>query len=265
MTIFGFDNYLEYLQSFLKDNHDKRGIHARLAKAGGMHPSYLSRILSGVIHLTPDQAAGLCEYWGLDRDDTIYFLLLVDHARAGTPRLKKILAEELKTLRDKHQDLGQQLMADKVDTQKENIYYSAWFYSAVHVLLTIPIYRTEAALADRLGLAIQETKQILETLAELGLVKKENSTWSPTKANIHLANQSWMASIHHSSWRVRSAQRIQFRDPHELHYTGVHSLSRKDFKVIKELLMKSLVDVDRIIRPSKEEELYCLTLDWFKA
>jgi len=262
MNVYDYTHYLAYLKDCLEANKSNRGFHARLAKAAEMHPSYLSRILHGSIHLTPDQAAGLCNFWNFNRDETNYFLNLVHFARAGSPKLKKILDEDLKATRKKHEDLGSRLPAEKVDLQEDHLYYSAWYYCAVHVLLTIPSMQTETALSERLNLPLIQVRKILEALEALNLVIKNRNKWEPTKNNIHLNNDSWMAALHHINWRTKITDRIQFRNPDDLHYTGVHTLSRSDFNKIKNHLLETLVKVDNIVRPSKEEELCCLLIDW---
>lgn len=262
MKIYDYNNYLTYLEECLEQHKGNRGFHAQLAKAAGMHPSYLSRILHESIHLTPDQAAGLCNFWNLDRDETNYFMNLVHLARAGTLALKKIIEVELKAIRIKHEDLGAHLPAEKIDMQKENLYYSAWYYCAVHMLLTISHMQTEAAIAEKLNLPQAQVRKILESLENLELVKKSKNNWEPTKNNVHLANESWMAAIHHINWRTKITDRIQFRNPEDLHYTGIHTLSRSDFKKIKNQLLEALVKVDKIVRPSAEEELCSLLIDW---
>lgn len=262
MNVYEYTDYLTYLKECLEQNRNQRGFHAHLAQAAGMHPSYLSRILHESIHITPDQAARLCHFWNFDRDQTNYFLNLVHLARAGTPHLKKILETELNALRAKHEDLGAQLPAEKIDLQKENLYYSAWFYGAIHVLVTIPHLQTETAIAEKLNLPVSQVRVLLESLEGMELVKKVKNKWEPTKQNIHLSNTSWMAAIHHIGWRTKIAERIQFRNPEDLHYTGVHSLSRQDFKKIKDLLLEALLSVDKVVRPSREEELACLVIDW---
>jgi uncharacterized protein (TIGR02147 family) len=261
MSVYEYNDSLDYLKDCIEQNRN-RGFHGQLAKAAGMHPSYLSRILHGSIHLTPDQAAGLCNFWNFDRDETNYFLNLVHLTRAGTPTLRKILENDLKAIRVKHEDLGALLPAEKIDLQKENLYYSAWYYCAVHVLLTIPNMQTETAISEKLNLPLFQVRKILASLEALNLVKKTSSKWQPTKNNVHLTNESWMAAIHHIHWRMKISDRIQFRNPEDLHYTGVHTLSRSDFKKIKNLLLETLVKVDKVVRPSTEEELCSLLIDW---
>ncbi len=264
MIIFEYKNYLNYLENQIALNKDRRGFHGELALAAGMHPSYLSRILHGSIHLTPDQAAGLCSFWGFNHDETTYFLCLVNLARAGTDSLKKILEAELLAIKIKYDDLGRKLPAEKVDIQKENIYYSAWYFGAVHMLLTIPKFRNETQISEKLGIQKEQVLRILESLEQMELVKKEKSQWLPTKNNVHLSSKSWMANIHHINWRTKITDQIQFNHEEDFHYTGIHTLTRSDFKKIRQRLQDYLVEIDSVIRPSAEEELCCLLIDWSK-
>jgi hypothetical protein len=47
------------------------------------------------------------------------------------------------------------------------------------------------------------------------------------------------------------------------HYSSVVSVSKKDAIRVREHLMKALVEMTEIIKPSKEEELVSLCLDMF--
>jgi len=263
-SIFSFDDYMEILKADLAENTAVRGYQARLAKAGAMHPSYFSRILNHSTHLTLDQAAGLCDFWELNHDETHYFLNLVHFARASSPHLKRILEAEIKTLKKKHDELGDKLPAEKMDIHKENIYYSTWLYCAVHVLLTIPQFRSESAISQKLGIPLKKVHNILKTLESLELVQKSRSGWEPKKSSIHLSNLSWMSAIHHSNWRAKMIDVVQFQGQDNLHYSGIHSLSVRDFAKLRERIKEFLIEVDQVVRPSKEEELCCLLIDWAK-
>lgn len=230
-----------------------------------MHPSYLSRILNHSTHLTPDQAAGLCEFWDFSSDETNYFLGLVNFERAGSPRLQKHIATEIATLKKRNETLGRRLSAIQVNEKEENVYYSSWHFAAVHLSLTIADTRTARRIADRLSIPLEQVRATLETLSSLGLVTRSGETWTPTKQNVHLSNDSWMASINHVNWRVKMADLIQRRSADDLHYTGVHTLSRADVRKVRDLLTESMVSTDQVIRPSKEEELFALAIDWCRV
>jgi uncharacterized protein (TIGR02147 family) len=264
MNIYDFDSYHQILTEKISENSLQRGYQAQLAKAGSMHPSYLSRILNHSIHLTPDQAAGICDFWNLNPDETRYFIQLVHLARAGNPKWKKLIEQEIAALRKQNEDLGRSLPAEKITSHDHNVYYSAWYFSAVHVLLTVPEFRTERKIADKLRLPLGAVQSILGVLQNLGLARQHRGTWEPTKNNIHMSNESWMASVHHINWRQKISEHVQLRNENEIHYTGVHSMSATDFKKVQDLLRQTLRKVDEVIRPSKEEDLFILALDSFK-
>ena len=48
-----------------------------------------------------------------------------------------------------------------------------------------------------------------------------------------------------------------------MHYSSVVALSRKDAEKIKEVMLKSLEDIEVILRPSPEEEIYSVSMDFF--
>ncbi|MNY59358.1 hypothetical protein D3C86_1957950 [compost metagenome] len=49
----------------------------------------------------------------------------------------------------------------------------------------------------------------------------------------------------------------------ELHYSGVVSLSSSDILKIKDQLLETIKKNIDVIKDSKEEELYCITIDFF--
>lgn len=44
---------------------------------------------------------------------------------------------------------------------------------------------------------------------------------------------------------------------------AVHSLGRSDYEKLKEMVLGFLDQTRAVVRPSAEEELACMTLDWF--
>jgi uncharacterized protein (TIGR02147 family) len=263
--IFTFKHYIEVVEEMIERSHEVRGYRGKLSIAAGTHSSYFSRVLSQEVHLTPDQAAGLCDFWGFSEIETDYFLMLVNYERAGTQILKKILKEKIDRIRQQQENLSKHIEAIKIPILNENQYYSAWYYSAVHLLLMIPRFQTVRTIAQKLLLSESKTLSILLELQNLKLVKKiNNNCWQATVNHLHMDKSSWLAKVHHAGWRNKSIEQIQIDDPNNLHYTGVHTLSNEDFEKIRSILYKSLVEIDGVVRPSKEEELCVLGLDWFK-
>jgi hypothetical protein len=133
----------------------------------------------------------------------------------------------------------------------------------VHVLLTIPDFQTANAIATRLNLPMTMIQSALEELARIGLAMKKGNFWHPTQNDIHLPKDSVLTSINLSNWRGRAILDSYKREAGAVHYTAIHSLSRSDCEKIKEMVLQFLDQTRAVVRPSKEEELACITLDWF--
>ena len=231
-----------------------------------VHTSYLSRVLSEKVHLTPDQGANLCEFWHLTDLESDFFLTLLSQARAGSPILRRVLTRQLKELRRKNDEVARRFQGSRlIESQDFSVYYSAWYFTAIHLLLMVRAYQTPEALAERLRLPIELIDSALGVLEKIGLAEKSGGTWRALEKRIHTQNSSHWTSVQHSNWRVRTAQAVFERDPQALHFTGVHAISRKDFARIKRMMLDLAEEVGKIAIPSKEEDAFCLAMDWYRV
>lgn len=258
---------VEFINKKRSENSVVRGYQGQMAKAAGTHGSYLSRVLGREVQLTPDQAAGLCEFWGLNTDEGEYFLTLVNLERAGTLRLQTLLRRRLDELKAKHQRLSEKLdvkSAPPTGTPDLVIYYSNWHYMAIHVALTIPDLRTPASLAKHLKLPLAFVGSTLATLEGLGLARRNSENrWTPIDRDLHRDCSETFASTQQASWRVQTAARMHAQRERALHYTAVHSVSRRDFEMIRAKFVEQIVITRRAMMASAEEELVCFCLDWY--
>jgi hypothetical protein len=134
---------------------------------------------------------------------------------------------------------------------------------AIHILITIGKFRAIDKIARRLGLPNSTIQESLEQLAKIGLAVKKDSEWHPTQNDIYLPKDSVLTTMNHSNWRARAVLDAYKREAGGIHYTAVHSLSRSDYEKIKEMILTFLDQTRAVVRPSPEEELACITLDWF--
>lgn len=266
MKIFNSNSYVEVIKYALVENSSVRGYQSRMAEAIQVHNSYLSRVLSEQVHLTPDQAVLLGNFWRLDEDEMEYFLALLHYQRAGTKELRQVLKHQLERIRRKQEDLAERFKDAKLLVNNDQgLYYSAWYFSAIHFLLLVPGFNRPNAIAQRLGLPLFLVESALQTLAQMGLAREEKREWSAIISNLHLSNMSHWSSIYHSNWRQRVGFKLQERNPDDFHFTGLQVMSEKDFGVVKGILRDLVEEVRNIALPSKEENLYCLGADWFKV
>lgn len=252
---------------FLKHEIEKggRGQITKMAEAAQCQRSHLSRVLSGQLHLTLEQAFRVSRFLKLAETESAYFIKLVEFERSGDPEYRSSLKQELTRLRQIDEDLANRLKEPTIAPERETIYYSAWYWSAIHILVSIPQYQTPRAIAERLHLSTAFVEKCLQRLREFDLVKFEKGRWQFSGSSIHLSKNSTLNSVQHSNWRSRAV--LSSQNPADLgvHYTVVQSLSVDDFETVKQLILKTIDDYTRIAKPSKEEELVCLTCDFFKV
>lgn len=254
---------LAYLKGHIADN---RGVHrykTQLAEAAQCQLSYLSQVLAEKVLLNADHAAGLSDFWKLSDSESEFFLDLVALARASTPRLKQKLLHRLEKAKQVASRLSSKIPPAERHIAPGVSYYSAWYYTAVHILISIPGYQNENAIAERLGVSIPRVRQAIETLATLKLItRSSDKKWMLGTRSVHMDRESPLHPLHHTQWRLRAVDAIE-RQRDRVSYTGVHSISRADLDTLKEKLTDFLADARRLINPSPEEELVCLACDLF--
>lgn len=264
--IFSFTDYRSYLKDAAESFETTWGVWTKFAKAAGCQTPYLSQVMKEKAHLTADHVIGLAEFLRLNEDETEFFFLLLDLGRAGTPKLRKHLSARMAKIRKARENLSERLKKPRFETQQtESLYYSAWFWSAMHVIVSIPEFQTTAAIANRLMLPVDFIHNALEKLEELGIVNRDGEKWKHGAADIHVPKNSPMVSVHHQNWRQRAVADSMLPMHDGVHYTAVYSISRTDFEKLKARMLEMIEYSRVLIGPSKEEELIAFTCDIFRV
>lgn len=264
--VFSAKEYRSFLKDWVQSEQNGRGILSQLASAMNCQNSHLTRVLREEVHLTLDQAYEATQFMKLSEPEANYFMKLVEIERSGNPNYRKKLTAELKKIRSDQENMAKRYEATAIgNLEKEMTYYSGWQWSAIHILLDIPEFRTPKAIAERLGLNELQVRNILHTLEGFGMVRREGEQWRIQNFLTHLAKNSPMNSIQHANWRARAVLSSQNIESDNLHYTMIQAISREDFDHIKQHLLKAIDNYRRMADPSKGEELICFTCDFFKV
>jgi len=263
--VFDFDDYKRYLKAtFARQPKQGRGMRAKLATEIGCQGAYVSQVLNGALHLSVEQAVRVNRFLGHSKDEGRFFLLLVQRARAGDRDTRAHFQELLEAEVQKRLLLTRRLdMAQGISPEDQVTYYSAWYYSAAHILCTIPGFQSKEAIAAKLGLGKELVAEIIEFLGRTGLVKREGSRVLPGEAQIHLSQHSKLTARSHANWRIRALGALDAPRETDVHYTGVFSFSTEDALRLKALLLRQIEEVIGVVKPSKEEQAGVLCLDFF--
>jgi len=264
-SIFDYQDYKRYVRDLIASQpKGGRGVRSKLAVAVGCQVAYVSQILSGHLHLSLEQAMRVNRFFAHSKDEAHFFLLLVQHARAGDKETRAYFQEQLDAGLTRRLVLTKRLdMAQGITPEDQVTYYSAWYYSAAHILVTIPNFQTKAVIAAKLGVTLEQTSEILEFLLRTGLVQQKGDRYLPGQAQIHLDQNSKLTSRSHANWRVRVLGALDSPKEADVHYTGVFSLSSADAMKLKAMILKQIEDVVAVVKSSKEEQLSTFCVDFF--
>jgi uncharacterized protein (TIGR02147 family) len=261
MEVFKVQDYRALVQAMLIQRH--QATKSGLAQTLDCSPSWVTRVLGESVQFTPDQALGVCEYFGFNENETEYFLALVDLERAATPSLKRRIETKLASMRAAANQLSLSIKTESSVSEAHRVqYYSSWIYAAIHVATMVQKKSLEE-IARMLRIDGDIALRVLTDLQEMGLVLSQAGKFQATSVEVHLPGQHPMATIAHANWRHRTAQQIMDRSADGLHYTGVHCLSQKDFEIVKKTMKDVIIESRRLIELSSPELSAILCLDWY--
>jgi uncharacterized protein (TIGR02147 family) len=265
VSVFNYLDYKKYIEDEVKDLGEPWGYWGQLAKAINCQPAYLSRCLKDKTHLTVDQILALSRFWSLSANETDYLVYLLEMDRAGSKENREFFLKKLKALKEENQNLKTRLKKDSFEKiQDQALYYSSWLWMAVHFATSIESLQSLEELSKRFSISTEHTRFILEKLLELGLVNKDGNKWTFLSGEFHLGKESPLIASHHQNWRSKAVADSQNPMSDGVHYSAVHTLSKKDFERLKANLLKFIDESREIINPSPEEEIICLNLDIFR-
>lgn len=264
-SLFEFSSGVGYLEAVIEEHRSERGYQTRLAAALRCQRAYITHILKGRALLTPDQGMALARHWSFSDEEAEFFLALVNCDRAATPSLRDHLRRRIEQMRAQRREVAAAARgAPALGLEMQMKYYAQWYWSAIHIIVSIPEYGTPDAIAARLGLARSRVVAVLSELELMGLVRREpDGRYAVGTASLHLSKSSPCYGLHHANWRTLAARTLPLQREENLHYTSVFSISRADFEHIRSELLEQVKSSRERIAASRDEELACLALDLF--
>ncbi len=264
-SIFNYKSYRQYMFDKLSAE-GKRGQLSKALVSLGCQSSFLSRVIGEELHITPDHAYKLSQFWSLRGDERSYFLKLVDYDRAGDPDYRQFIKGQIDELKKKNSEISVRTHRQNKNFEGLSVkYFSSWLYGAIHFLTCIPEFQTLSGLTKRLHASDSMVKEILEDLEAMNFVKKQKEKWIYSSGEFHLERTSPLVLIHHQNWRQRAILDAQKFDRQSIHYTTVLTLSKSDTEKLQNMILDFLAEINRIAAPSQPEDEVILTCDFFKV
>jgi uncharacterized protein (TIGR02147 family) len=268
INIYEFADYKSFIKHLETQRaHLIRGFRSRLAEEIGCNSGFVSQVLNTSAHFSLEQGLRIARYLRLSSDEEKFFLQLIEYARAGTPALREYFKNSLEEFRTQHLEIkGRVKQQITLTPDAQAIYYSQWYYAAIHMLITIPKIKTVADITKALNLKTSIVEKAVSFLLSSGLLVEKNGDLAAGPAYLHLERNSPLISKHHSNWRMVAIQSLENDERGDVHYSTVSSLSEKDVEILREKIIQNIEDyVKTVSQSSKEETLYCFNLDFFKV
>ena len=265
VSVFEFDSYKEFLKAWIGSRaKGGRGESRRIALRLGLSSTLISQIQNADKHFTSEAASELCDYLELGEKEADHFLLLVEHARAGSHGLKSRLLKKIAKGRAEAQKLSERMDDDKTLTDTEAaIYYSHWSYTGITHLIACQPRLSMDELAERLQLPAHMISKVLNFLIKSGLVVSRDGALEMGLKHIHISADSPLVVKHHLNWRLRAFDRMPYSRNDDLFCTAPMSLSREVADRIRADLPAYIEKIVKWVGPSPSEVVRCLNIDFF--
>jgi uncharacterized protein (TIGR02147 family) len=265
LSVFEYTDYKRYLTEV--GDARPRGYRKALAQATHCQTAYISHVLNGPGHFNLEQAEASARFLDMNREELRYFLALVEHNRAGTASLRKVLSEQIEEMRERHLSLKKRVgIQATLSRENQAIYYSSWHYAAVHMAVTVPALRTRRNLGKALRVSPRKLNEILDFLVSVGLLNRAGESFLPGSTQLHLEKDSPLIFQHHDNWRGQAmASMHEEHADAAVHYSSVVTLSAEDVQKIRALITQNLSEWIQIVKDSKEEQVYGIGIDFFRV
>lgn len=271
MNITDFSGYRHFVLTWLSSQPNRgHGMKSQMADYLRCKLAYVSRVLSGQVHFTPEQALRLAHFMKLTPLETKYFRLMVDCERASSEELRKEIFDEMnafkKNIHSQDQKEGLQQIVFTESQQSE--YYASWHVSAIHMALTIPGLNSCEKLARDLSIPLNKVQQVLDSLTACHLIEAYEAggatKYRVLHDRIHGDPAASNANHHLCNWRQKAIENIHCKQKDDYHYSAVVSLSSEDYESIRQILRKAVKTSVDINKTSEPKHLAALNIDWFK-
>lgn len=266
VSIFEYSSYRSYLQAWIESQGARAyGLKGKIAQALGISSSLLSQVLKEEKSLTPDQASDLSDFMALNELESEYLHLLVELARAGTPKYREKLSRKMRGLQQQSQKIGKRVPRNKeLSDEQKAIYYSSWLYTGLRNLVAVPGMDQVQALSEHTKIEPQVIQRIIRFLVENGLCVEEKGKISYGPASTHVDRESPFVNKHHQNWRFQAIQHMERRRDRDVFFTSPMSLSKEVVEEVRKMIPNFIQSVMKVTGPSASETVACLNIDWFE-
>ena len=265
-SVFESRDYKAFLKAWIEARpRAGRGESRRIAAKLGVSTTLVSQVINGDKNFTMEAASDLCDHLALSDRETDHFLLLVDHARAGSHGLRQRIKRRIDASREAARKLSERVERDRDLSETEAaVYYSHWIYTGLTNWIATQPHASVDQIAERLKMPPQMVAKVLSFLVESGILVNKGGSFDIGVKRTYIGADSPLVVKHHQNWRLQGFNRMPFTDKQNVFYTFPMSLSAEVADRIRADLPAYVEKLTKWIVPSPSEVVRCLNIDWFE-
>lgn len=266
VKVFHFNSYKKFFNAWIQQQpNNGHGEYRRLSIALGISTTMVSQIFNGEKDISMELACEMTEYLHLSDDEADYFLLLVEHSKAGSVKLRSRLNKQIQERQDKAKKLENRLKKEhSLDGHSKQLYYSTWLYPAIRILADIPDINSAEVIAQRLQVPKNQIMKMVDFLLENHIILKKAEKLSMGPAHIYLPPGDPLATRNLQNWRQLAFQKMNFQSDETFFYSGQYALSYEVAELVRKMLPDFIESILKEVRPSPSETTRCLNVDFFE-
>lgn len=254
--IYSFEDYRNYLDQTLQDPRYGRGSRKKLAEHLNCQSSFISQVLNGKNEFSLEHAYSANQFLGHTKDESHYFLNMVQLARAGTVDLGNYFRSVLEDLRNNKLQVHEVLQGRTLSEAETLSYCGNWLCISIHMLTAIPRFQKIESLKEKLQVGDSDFNEALEFLKNTGLVVQKGEHLETGDGKIHMKKSSPYAQVASIMTRQKVIDKLKIKDPHSLNYTGNITIPKEAFQKIKKSILELIHEIDEHV-DSGESEAFC--------
>jgi hypothetical protein len=113
------------------------------------------------------------------------------------------------------------------------------------------------------SLAGKAISSALIFLTKTGIIEELKGKLKAGVTQVHLNRESPLIKQHLTNWRMAAVASLSNNSKTDVHYSTVSTLSKSDADYLRSEMVKFIESYLETIKPSKEETMYGLNLDFY--
>lgn len=268
MNIYSENDYRKILRALVDERKkvDASVNFQTMAEFCGCPKSYLSKVLAGKANLNNDQIFLACDYLTLKDKDRSYLALLLEKERTEIPSRKKILENEIVSLRNMALESKEHISANVQNSDVLDVYYYEPLNQIVHICLSVEKFRRHPIrIAPALRTSPSKVIRAIDTLEELGLITREGDAIVVHEKHIHLARTAKVYQTWRNELKLAALTHLNnSSEENDYSFSVVFSGDAAAREKIRRRFLEFLKESEEIVKNAPPESVYQMSFDLFE-